>query len=87
MSVKLLVIVPTLCAAFMKLDHEPAAPLRPAARWTMAGVAVLFLLFIRFVPMIPMSEIKVLLPELARDPEMAARFLREARAMARVDRP
>lgn len=31
--------------------------------------------------------IKVMLPELARDPEMAARFLREARAMARISSP
>jgi multidrug efflux pump len=34
-----LVIVPTLCAMFMKLDGTPPRPLRPAARWTLMGVA------------------------------------------------
>lgn len=39
-----LVIVPTLCAMFMKLDGTPSEPLRPAARWTIIGtVAVVFL--------------------------------------------
>jgi multidrug efflux pump len=41
-----LVIVPPLCAMFMRLDSAPTAPLRPAARWTLAGVAVLVLLMI-----------------------------------------
>lgn len=39
-----LVIVPVLCAMFMKLDGTPSQPLRPAARWTLAGVAVLVFL-------------------------------------------
>jgi multidrug efflux pump subunit AcrB len=34
-----LVIVPTLCAMFMKLDGTPSKPLRPAARWTIMGAA------------------------------------------------
>jgi multidrug efflux pump subunit AcrB len=29
-----LVIVPPLCAMFMRLDSAPPRPLRPAARWT-----------------------------------------------------
>jgi multidrug efflux pump len=41
-----LVIIPPLCAMFMKLESAPARPLRPAARWTLGGVAVLVLLFI-----------------------------------------
>ena len=36
-----LVIIPTLCAMFLRLDDDPAPPLRPAARWTMIGVTVL----------------------------------------------
>jgi multidrug efflux pump len=39
-----LVIVPPLCAMFMKLDGGPSAPLRPAARWTLLGVALLLML-------------------------------------------
>jgi multidrug efflux pump len=39
-----LVIVPPLCAMFMRLDSAPAAPLRPAARWTLLGVGAVFLL-------------------------------------------
>jgi multidrug efflux pump subunit AcrB len=40
-----LVIIPTLCAMFMKLDGEPAKPLTPAARWTLiGGVALMFLM-------------------------------------------
>ena len=39
-----LVAVPTLCAMFMRVDGEPAKPLRPAARWTMIAIAVAFLL-------------------------------------------
>jgi multidrug efflux pump len=35
-----LVIVPTLCAMFMRLDGAPAAPMRPAARWTLLAVGV-----------------------------------------------
>jgi multidrug efflux pump len=34
-----LIIVPVLCAMFMKLDSEPSRPLRPAARYTLLGVA------------------------------------------------
>jgi multidrug efflux pump subunit AcrB len=41
-----LVIVPVLCAMFMKLDGAPSRPLRPAARWTFMGMAALFLLVI-----------------------------------------
>ncbi len=33
-----LVIVPVLCAMFMKLDTEPSQPLRPAARYTLLGI-------------------------------------------------
>jgi multidrug efflux pump len=36
-----LVIVPTLCAMFLRLEDDPAPPLRPAARWTMIGTIVL----------------------------------------------
>jgi multidrug efflux pump len=39
-----LVIVPTLCALFMRLDGAPAPPMRPAARWGLlaaAGMAAL----------------------------------------------
>ena len=36
-----LVIVPTLCAMFLRLEDDPAPPLRPAARWTMVGLAAL----------------------------------------------
>jgi multidrug efflux pump len=36
-----LVIVPTLCAMFLRLEDDPAPPLRPAARWTMIGATVL----------------------------------------------
>jgi multidrug efflux pump len=39
-----LVIVPPLCALFMKLDSAPPTRLRPAARWTLVGVAGLVLL-------------------------------------------
>ncbi|MFP4623749.1 MAG: efflux RND transporter permease subunit [Gemmatimonadota bacterium] len=39
-----LVIVPVLCAMFMKLDSEPTQPLRPAARYTLLGAAGLALL-------------------------------------------
>jgi multidrug efflux pump len=41
-----LVIVPPLCAMFMKLDGAPALPLRPAARWVAAGTAALLLLLL-----------------------------------------
>jgi multidrug efflux pump subunit AcrB len=39
-----LVIVPTLCAMFMKLDGTPSRPLRPAARWALVGGAGLVFL-------------------------------------------
>lgn len=39
-----LVIVPTLCAMFMKLDGTPSKPLTPVARWTLIGAAALTLL-------------------------------------------
>ncbi len=38
-----LIIVPVLCAMFMKLDSDPRRPLRPAARWTLVGVGALVL--------------------------------------------
>jgi multidrug efflux pump len=41
-----LVIIPPLCAMFMRLDSAPVAPLRPAARWTLAGLGGLVLLII-----------------------------------------
>jgi multidrug efflux pump len=41
-----LVIIPPLCALFMKLDSAPPSPLRPAARWTLLGGALLVLLMI-----------------------------------------
>jgi multidrug efflux pump len=41
-----LVIVPPLCAMFMRLESAPPAPLRPAARWVLLGAAALFLLFV-----------------------------------------
>jgi multidrug efflux pump len=34
-----LVLVPVLCAMFMKLDGTPNAPLTPAAKWTLLGGA------------------------------------------------
>ena len=41
-----LVIIPTLCAMFLRLENDPAPPLMPAARWTFIGAAaVLFLVF------------------------------------------
>src|SRR5690606_6649953 len=39
-----LVVVPVLCALFMRLDGEAAPPLRPAARWAGAAIAGLLLL-------------------------------------------
>jgi len=39
-----LVIVPVLCALFMRLEGEPSAPLSPAARWTLLGGAGLLFL-------------------------------------------
>ena len=39
-----LVIVPTLCAMFMKLDGTPSEPMTPAMRWTLIGGAALVLL-------------------------------------------
>jgi multidrug efflux pump subunit AcrB len=39
-----LVIVPTLCAMFMKLDGTPREPMRPAMRWTIIGGAALIML-------------------------------------------
>ncbi len=40
-----LIIVPVLCARFMKLDGAPRRPLRPAARWALLGaVGLVFLI-------------------------------------------
>ncbi len=41
-----LVIVPTLCAMFMKLDGTPSEPVTPAMRWTLIGGAALVVLII-----------------------------------------
>jgi len=41
-----IVLVPVLCAMFMKLDNAPSRPLRPATRWTMLAAAGLVLLMI-----------------------------------------
>jgi multidrug efflux pump len=41
-----LVIVPTLCAMFMKLDGTPSEPMTPAMRWTLIGGAALVVLII-----------------------------------------
>jgi multidrug efflux pump len=41
-----LLIVPTLCSMFMRLDGERRKPLRPAARWTLVGGAVVVVLMI-----------------------------------------
>jgi multidrug efflux pump subunit AcrB len=39
-----LVVVPTLCALYMRVDGVPTTPLRPAARWTLLGGGALVLL-------------------------------------------
>lgn len=39
-----LVIIPTLCAMFLRLDSEPRRPMRPAMRWSLAGAAALVFL-------------------------------------------
>ena len=39
-----LVIVPVLCAMFLRLEDDPAPPMTPAARWTVMGGAALVLL-------------------------------------------
>jgi multidrug efflux pump len=39
-----LVLVPVLCALFMRLDGAPSAPMTPPARWTLVGAGVLVLL-------------------------------------------
>jgi multidrug efflux pump subunit AcrB len=41
-----LIIVPTLCALYMKLDHEPRRGLPRAARWTIVGAAAFTLLMV-----------------------------------------
>jgi multidrug efflux pump len=41
-----LVIVPTLCSMYMKLDGTPSEPLRPAMRWTLIGATALVMLVI-----------------------------------------
>ncbi len=41
-----MVIIPTLCAMFLRLEDDPPPPLTPAARWTlMGGAGLLFLIF------------------------------------------
>ncbi|MEQ8328853.1 MAG: efflux RND transporter permease subunit [Longimicrobiales bacterium] len=39
-----LIVVPTLCAMFMKLDGTPSRPMTPAMRWTLIGAAALVVL-------------------------------------------
>jgi multidrug efflux pump subunit AcrB len=39
-----LVIIPTLCAMFLRLEDDPSPPLRPAMRWTLVGGGALFFL-------------------------------------------
>jgi multidrug efflux pump len=41
-----LILVPVLCALFMKLDSEPSQPLRPAARYTLLAVVGLALAWV-----------------------------------------
>jgi multidrug efflux pump len=41
-----IVLVPTLCAMFMRLEGERRPPLRPAMRWTLLGAAALGLLLV-----------------------------------------
>lgn len=47
-----LIIIPTLCGMFMRLDGTKGAPLTPAARWTvMAGVAIVLFATARANPL------------------------------------
>jgi multidrug efflux pump subunit AcrB len=39
-----IVLVPTLCAMFMRREHEPRSSMTPAMRWTLLGGAALVLL-------------------------------------------
>ena len=39
-----LIIVPTLCSMYIKLDGTPSRPMTPAMRWTLIGAAALVLL-------------------------------------------
>jgi multidrug efflux pump subunit AcrB len=41
-----LVIVPTLCAMYMRLDGTPSKPMTPAMRWTLVGAAALVFLIV-----------------------------------------
>ena len=41
-----LVMIPTLCAMFMRLEGEPRKPLTPAMRWTLLGATALLVLAI-----------------------------------------
>jgi len=41
-----LIIVPTLCAMFMRLENEPRKPMTKWMRWTLVAVAGLFLLIV-----------------------------------------
>jgi multidrug efflux pump len=58
-----LVMVPVLCALFMRLDGEPAPPLTPAARYTLLGVAALTLLAVAGAN--PLSAVVILVTGLA----------------------
>jgi multidrug efflux pump len=55
-----LIIVPVLCALFMKLDSAPSRPLRPAARYTLMGIAGLALVAIAFANWISAALVVVL---------------------------
>ncbi|MEJ2541635.1 MAG: efflux RND transporter permease subunit [Gemmatimonadota bacterium] len=41
-----LVIIPSLCGLYMRLEDEPRRGLRPAARWALAAAGVLLLAFV-----------------------------------------
>ncbi len=50
-----LIVVPVLCAMFMRLEGEAAPPLRPAARW--AGVAIAGLLLLGIAGANPLTAV------------------------------
>jgi len=39
-----LIVIPALCAIFLRLEHAPREPLTPAARWTLIGTGALGLI-------------------------------------------
>jgi multidrug efflux pump len=58
-----LVMVPVLCALFMKLDGEPSPPMTPAARYTLLGIAALVLIGIAGLN--PLTSVLLLVTALA----------------------